>query len=246
METSLERKGPAAVDILQFIASATSDPAVDVSKVRELLEMRRQILKDAAEVEFRAALARVQAEMPRISKQGKIVVPGRDGKTGHSTPYALYEDVDTGLRPLLEREGFSVSFSAEPGAGGSIWHCLLAHRDGHQERYSTPPLPADQTGSKNAVQAIMSSNKYARRYLLCNIFNIVTIGADDDGNATSYLTEAQVMNMTDLLNEQGIKPGTPRHASFLSFAEADSVSHIQQGRYDRVMAAIRQKPRGQQ
>jgi len=43
------------------------------------------------------------------------------------------------------------------------------------------PAPPDSTGGKSNVQAVGSTNSFLRRYIVCNIFNIVVVGDDDDG-----------------------------------------------------------------
>jgi len=43
------------------------------------------------------------------------------------------------------------------------------------------PAPLDTTGGKSNVQAVGSTNSFLRRYVACNIFNIVVVGDDDDG-----------------------------------------------------------------
>ena len=224
-----------------MLMAAAQSPDVDAAKIRELWAIKREMDSVNAEREFKQAMARAQARMPRIDKRGKIVVPGKEGRTGHQTPYALYEDIDTAIRPILTEEGFSESFTAEATGASAIWHCIVAHRAGHQERYSTPPLPADTTGSKNGVQAVFSSNSYAKRYLRCNIWNIITVGVDDDAKATGYLNDKQIAEVCALLNEAGIFPEDATMRSFLKFAEADSVPHIQQFAYQKVIAALRQK-----
>ena len=222
-----------------MLMAAAQSPDVDAAKIRELWAIKREMDSVDAERGFKQAMARAQARMPRISKQGKIVVPGKEGKSGHQTPYALYEDIDTAIRPILTEEGFSESFTAEPTGVGTIWHCIVAHRAGHQERYSTPPLPADATGSKNAVQAVFSANSYAKRYLRCNIWNIITVGVDDDAKATGYLNDAQIKEVCELLNEAGIFPEDKRMRGFLAFAEADSVPHIQKHKYSACVVMLR-------
>ncbi|MNE66080.1 ERF superfamily protein [compost metagenome] len=57
---------------------------------------------------------------------------------------------------------------------------MLSHRDGHRETTSIL-LPADATGSKNAVQAVASSVSYGKRYTAGALLNFTTTGEDDDG-----------------------------------------------------------------
>jgi len=241
----IQRQEPRELSPLQIIADAVRDPNVDPAKMRGLLDMRMEIVKYDAEVEFKAAMARVQSRVPRINKLGKIVVPAKDGKTGHQTPYALYEDIDDAIRPLIQEEGFSESFTAETTTLGTVWRCIVSHRAGHSETYSCPALPPDQTGSKNQVQAVFSANSYAKRYLRTNIWNIITIGVDDDGRGAGYLDKEQIRIVCDLLNEAAIYPEDSRMKKFLEFAEADAVNHIQKHRFERCVnrlkATVREK-----
>lgn len=234
----VEREESGELTLLQVIANAAQDPRVDVAKMERLLEMRRQIVKDEAAVEFKAAMARVQERVPRIDKKGKIVVPAKDGKTGHQTPYALFEDIDAAIRPIIQEEGFSESFTAEATPQGVIWRCIVSHRNGHSETYSAPPLPPDQTGSKNQVQAVFSANAYAKRYLRNNIWNIITIGIDDDGKGAGWLYEQQIKEICQMLNEAEIFPDDARMRRFLAFAQADDVKHIQRHRYESCISEL--------
>jgi len=43
------------------------------------------------------------------------------------------------------------------------------------------PAPLDTSGGKSNVQGVGSTNSFLRRYVACNIFNIVVVGDDDDG-----------------------------------------------------------------
>lgn len=244
MTTELEKQQPGELTELQIIDRMGSDPSVSVEKYTAAWELRQRVLEHKARVEFLAAMARVQSRAPRINKKGAIVVPAKPGTPGRererATPYALYEDIDSGIRPIYQEEGFSLCFSSETVAGGgAIWRCAVSHRLGHQETFSTPALPADTTGSKNNLQAIFSTSTYAKRYLTCLIFNIVTVGVDDDGKAHGYLTEDQVLTISTMLNDAKIAAGSERMEKFLLYAAADSVAHIQQGMYSRCVLALR-------
>jgi hypothetical protein len=218
---------------LAVIAAAARDPRVDVGKMQQLLEMRERVTAWEAEREFKAALSRIQPKLPRITKQGTIVVPGRDGKQGHRTPFAKYEDITKAVRPLLAEEGFSLSYSFE----GNVCRCTLSHRDGHSKVASTPPLPMDKTGSKNDVQAVGSMMSYAKRYALCNVLDIVTVDQDDDAHLTGTITDDQALQIRDMISECGMDAA--RKAKLLEFAGAPSIEQIQRHAYERVIEALR-------
>jgi hypothetical protein len=221
---------------LNFLERAARDPGFSVDKVKELMEMRQRSIMWEAEREFKAAFARLQPQLPRIVKEGKITF------NGASQPYARYEDIDKAIRPLLSEEGFSVSFTFESGDTATVCRCKLAHRAGHSETTSTPPLPWDKSGSKNNVQAVGSTMAYAKRYALCNALNIVTVGQDNDGHGAAYIDEEQVMKLNDLIQDCQFSPA--RIQKVLDWQKADKIEHIQESHYKAVKEFLEEKLRG--
>ena len=78
------------------------------------------------------------------------------------------------------------------------------------------PAPLDTTGGKSNVQAVGSTNSYLRRYVACNIFNIVVVGDDDDG-VGGTIDEAQTKTILDLIKRAKVGP------KFLKYMRAQSV-----------------------
>ena len=75
-----------------------------------------------------------------------------------------------------------LSYSDEPREGGQILiRGRLKHLPGGHYEDSFMLAPPDTTGGKSNVQAVGSTNSFLRRYIVCNIFNIVVVGDDDDG-----------------------------------------------------------------
>ena len=62
------------------------------------------------------------------------------------------------------------------------------------------PAPLDTTGGKSNVQAVGSTNSFLRRYVACNIFNIVVVADDDDGTGGT-IDDAQTKTILDLVNQ---------------------------------------------
>lgn len=171
--------------VLQVIERAARDPSVDIEKMERLIEMRNRIVAQSAKAAYAAALADMQPKLPTIERRGLIKVPAKDGKTGHETPYALWEDINEAIRPLLAEHGFALSFRIKKDADRVEVTGILSHREGHQEE-TMLSLPMDTTGSKNNVQAIGSSTSYGKRYTAAALLNLTSRlpeDADDDGNA---------------------------------------------------------------
>lgn len=173
--------------------------SVDV--VERLLDMQERIMATQARQAYAQALLAVQSE----------VTPVRKSQYNDHTKskYGVLEDVWKELKPLIEKYGFSPSFSApNVGQGGLInWTCTLMHSAGHSKEY-TLPLPPDGSGpkgggNKNPVQAIGSTSTYARRYLLCMIFGVVFENEDDDGvgGNVERISESQAADIESLLQD---------------------------------------------
>jgi hypothetical protein len=185
-------------DLLSVIASAVADPRMDVEKMSKLLDMHERIMAENRRTAFVAAMSRLQAKLPQINKEGRIIVSGQERGR-----YARLEDLDVAIRPLLAEEGFSFSFNEETADGSNRrYSARLSHRDGHSEtKYIT--LPLDITGSKNAVQSAGSTASYACRYLIKMHLNIVERGSDVDGNDLETITEEQANDIEALITEVG-------------------------------------------
>jgi hypothetical protein len=238
-DTALVPQQPAAGDeFLSIIAGAAADPRVDVAKMQALLDMRLQLMRENAASEFAAAMARLQPRLPRILKSGMVDFTSQKTGVRQQTPYARYEDILKFVRPLLAEEGFSVSYSFADGPKGTTCTCTVSHRAGHSKATTTPPLPMDASGSKNAVQAVGSTMSYAKRYALCNALDIVTVDQDDDANGSNPLTDAEHGKLTELIEACGLDRNQRRMAAFLAFAGAKSVDAIQRQDFDRCLEAL--------
>lgn len=175
--------------LLGVIARAARDPNVDIDKMERLLEMQERVLARQAKEAYDAALALLQPDLPVISERGKIL-----NKTGGTqSTYALWEDVNEAIRPLLAEHGFALSFKTGRDGQEVTVTGILSHKDGHREE-TTVTLPSDGSGSKNAVQAIGSSTSYGKRYAAFALLNITSKGEDDDGQgATKYQASGEPM-----------------------------------------------------
>ena len=117
-----------------------------------------------------------------------------------------------------------LSYSDEPREGGDILiRGRLGHLPGGHYEDSLMPAPPDTTGGKSTVQAVGSTNSFLRRYVACNIFNIVVVGDDDDGTG-GPIDEAQTRTILDLMNRAKAGPKFLKYMKAQSTAEAGSLA----------------------
>lgn len=153
------------------IERLAANPDVDVAKIEKIIELQERMMRLEAEAAFNVDFAAMQAKLPTVSERAHT----------DKTSYAPLEDIIEAVRPVLCEFGFSVSHRTEwPNEKTVKVVGILTHRAGHA-RQSEFLSAADQTGSKNAIQALGSSVQYGRRYTTKDLLNIVTRGEDDDG-----------------------------------------------------------------
>jgi hypothetical protein len=188
-----EPQAPAPISesdaFLAMIERAARDPSVDIDKMERLFAMRERMQAQQAKTAYLVALAEMQPKLPIVTKRGIINTNEKDergAKTGSQkamSKYALWEDINEAITPILKDGGFSLSFRiSHPTPDRVAVAAVLGHREGHTEE-TTLALPIDATGAKNNVQGWGSSVSYGKRYTALALLNISARGEDDDGNA---------------------------------------------------------------
>lgn len=188
--------------VLDAVIAAASNKDVDVGKMRELLGLQKELMTMQAEQEFNQAFHRLQLDMPRIKKNGAVEYKGKI-----AFHFANYENIDAAIRPLLEREGFALSFDSTQrtgDGGGLIVTGTLSHVAG-AKRSASIPVPLDISGGKNSIQGYGSAMSYGRRYTMTALLNIVTEAEDDDGvrGGKRFINEAQIEELQSLAKQAG-------------------------------------------
>lgn len=225
----------------QFMEMAmrmASDPSIDVDKAERIINIVRKAQREDDQKEerkaFNESFALMQAEIPTIVERGGISTD--NGKTIRSK-FANFEDIVDGVRPVLSKHGFSVSFIINQDGGQITVTTILRHKFGYDVQ--TPFVAqSDTSGSKNAIQAIGSTISYAKRYGLCSLLSIATRGEDKDGNTEfSYITTEQAVDI-----DQRVRAlGDEYHKRFLVWINeqgAKTIMDIPITGYKKVITAI--------
>lgn len=197
---TLAESAPLADSLLNFVARAVKDPAIDVAKLESLLRIQREIIADDARLQFNRAMAAVQGEIQPVLRNA------RNDQT--SSRYANLEAIDAAIRPVYARHGFCLSFNSEPIDGSNVRIvCEVSHAAGHSKVHGLDAaldvLGPQGKANKTPLHGLGSSVTYLRRYLVCMIFNIVLTNEDNDGNRTrtepGRLSAGQVEELNALM-----------------------------------------------
>jgi len=230
-----------AAAIFHVIERAAMNPAVDIEKMERLLQMQERVMARNAKAAYAEAFAAMQPELPIVDKRGRIEIRAKndDTKVIQSTPYALWEDINEAIRPVMAQHGFGLSFRTGVASDGKITVTgVLAHREGHSEE-TMMTLAHDSTGSKNAVQAVGSSLSYGKRYTAGLLLNFTSRGEDDDGEAAEAegtISEEQAANIRVIAEEVGAD--IPK---FCRFLKVESIPELPARRYQEALKALQAK-----
>lgn len=173
-------------NLLAVIARAASLPNIDVSKMKELLAMQREIEGSQDAAAFNRALLAARQAMPLIV---------RDRENPHTrSKYPALENVSQNIDKICASHGFASSFGTADSPLPQHYRivCDLSHS------YGTPDYPrgstrryhidlesdtagAKGTSNKTAVQGVGSTMSYGRRYLKVMIWDLTIVGEDNDG-----------------------------------------------------------------
>jgi hypothetical protein len=213
--------------LLTAISDAAANPQIDAAKMDQLLSIYERVEGRRAEAAYAAAFAEMQMALPAIAERGNAA--------GRYT-FALWEDINTKIKPVLAAYGFALSFRTDFSDGIAVTG-VLQHSGGHKET-TTIKLPADKSGNKNDVQAVASAVSYGKRYTAGALLNLTSYGEDDDAYRTAVprITEEQAATIRDMLEATGSDT-----AKFLKWLKVESVEKIPAAAYDDAFNALKAK-----
>ncbi|HWX36813.1 MAG TPA: ERF family protein [Steroidobacteraceae bacterium] len=214
---------------MALIEQIALNPDADVEKLERMMAMYERLKAKEAELAYNAAKGRILKKLAsiKIVKNRSVLHEFEQGKPQKGAyeafKYAPLEEIDKHLRPPLAEEDMDLSYSDEPREdGGIVIRGRLKHLPGGHYEDSFMPAPLDTTGGKSNVQAVGSTNSYLRRYVACNIFNIVVVGDDDDGTGGT-IDEAQAKTILELIKKAKVGPKFLKYMKARSIAEAGSL-----------------------
>ena len=187
-------------EVMSFMQNIISNN-VDVGVAEKMMDVFERFMLTKQKEAFNHDFVKMQQELPVI-KQKRIAKMELKNGGKMSYNFANITDINQQIKPFLEKYNFAVSFEVNQSNGILNATAILMHQQGHSIS-SSVSVPYDNSGAKNAVQAIGSASQYARRYALCQLLNISQSDDDDDGHSAAFkgLNDYQAQTIHKLLND---------------------------------------------
>jgi hypothetical protein len=231
---------PAEVDREPTLIELAIQNQASPDALAALAELQWKHEERQAQRAFVKALAAFKAEAPKIRKTKSV----RFGNTAYE--HAELSDIVAILNPALAEHGLSFTWDTKNEAGRVTVSCVLSHVDGHRER-TTLSGPEDQSGGKNAIQAVGSSTTYLQRYTLLSALGLAS-GDDDDGRggpgnvAASPVSTEQLGILEDWIQKfETDVPALLETVSARAGFEVDAPSKIPAALFDKVVEVFKRK-----
>ena len=234
----VERAAPAEA-FGEFLMRALADPNIPADKLEVIAKMRREVLSDQAREAFMEHYAAFSAELPQVERDGTVELV-KDGRSLGKYAFTTIEAMDVIIRPLLAKHGLAISFASVDNKDSVT---IVGTLSGWGwEKSSTYTLPPDKGPGRNELQARGSSRRYAKRYIVDDLCNVVRKGKDDDarGAMEALIDATQIKELVDLINATASD-----EAAFLKMmvTGAESLHDIRQRDFPRLVMALRDKQR---
>lgn len=159
-----------------MLHEALTNPDIDPQKAMVMAELIFKVEDRELRAQFNKAKVEAINKMPQIFQAGE---------GHHKIKYAKFEDLHRRVRPILDDHNLTISFDIDNQNGLVAVTPILEHQNGQSQRGGTMVAPADNSGSKNPVQAVGSTASYLKRHSMKAMLNIIEGGEDDDGQGSS-------------------------------------------------------------
>lgn len=198
------------------------DGPPDLQSMERLMALQERWEANEARKAYHAAMAEFKRNPPKIIKDKHVKFTSTKGVTEYD--HATIGNVVRQIIESLAQHDLSHSWSTEQVEGGQVAvTCTITHKAGHSESI-TLKAGRDESGGKNAIQALGSAITYLQRYTVLAITGLaVEDGSDDDGKGAGEAVDGARLEIWTLRAQAAKKPAellTVRKTAGAAFHEA--------------------------
>ena len=172
-----------------------ADPAI----LSRLLDVQERWQANVAKRAYVAAMTAFKREAPAVLKKAnRVNFSTQKGQTDYK--YANLGSIVAEISVILGKHELSASWETAQDGNNITVTCHVTHVAGHRESVKLSG-PSDQSGNKNAIQAVGSTVTYLQRYTLLAALGLAT-GEDDDGRQDAPQGKPPVQMPTERVTPQ--------------------------------------------
>src|SRR5258708_4635708 len=173
LEEKVESLVPMLTTPVELLRIAVSQNA-DIDKLTKLMDLQERWERNEARKAFVVAMNAFKANPPEILKNKHV----KAGQMEYD--HATLDNVCKAVTQGLSEHGISDRWKMEQAEQWIKVTCILTHDMGHSEETTLHGAP-DNSGAKNAIQAIGSTVTYLQRYTLLAATGLAAANSDTDG-----------------------------------------------------------------
>jgi hypothetical protein len=172
--TGIERVPITPMTLLQVAMNQNAD----LDRLEKLMELQFRWEAAEAKKKYDAAVAAFKANPPEILKNRHVDYTTKQGNRVQYD-HATLDQVCSAVTESLSKHGITHRWTVAQSEGLIRVTCILTCA-GHSEQTTLSSGP-DDSGGKNAIQAIASAMKYLQRYTLLAATGLEAGNGDNDG-----------------------------------------------------------------
>jgi hypothetical protein len=179
--------------LMTVIERLSSNPNVDIDKLKQLLEMQERWEANRDKSTLRYALAEFKKNPPEIIK--KRIANIKSDKGNYTYNFADLENIASAIEGDLAATGVTHSWTLAETNGLIFVTCVLK-LGVYEEPGVTLSAPPDNSVSKNPIQAKGSTISYLEKYTLLAATGMAAGMPDTDGNKSGATVEGYAEHLT--------------------------------------------------
>ena len=233
-ETDVLAQVPSSAEImLQAVRNGLGKEQLEVLERMFALDIKAK--ERQAKEAYSASMAEWKANAPDIAKDRTVKYQTTKGPTEYA--HASLANVTATINKSMSPFGLHAAWKTDQPDGKIKVTCTVSHKLGHSESTSLT-ADADNSGSKNAIQALGSTISYLERYTILALTGLATHEQDTDGITANgnveYIDKAQQKTIEKKLKTiYGDDPSL-----FFSWLGCETVDTIPKDQYDRVLKGL--------
>ena len=235
-ETDVLAQVPSSAEImLQAVRNGLGKEQLEVLERMFALDIKAK--ERQAKEAYSAAMAEWKANAPDIAKDRTVKFQTAKGPTEYA--HASLANVTATINKSMSPFGLHAAWKTDQPDGKIKVTCTVSHKLGHSESTSLT-ADADNSGSKNAIQALGSTISYLERYTILALTGLATHEQDTDGiipgEPVEVISDQQFADITSLISE--VKAN---EKAFLKYLKIESLDKMPESMYERAMKELERK-----